>query len=131
MSVKFKYNKNTLGYEYVLRAPQGITGRAMQGRANKIRNAARLQAGFRTGALKVSIEASRVKSGVNISYEIGSGLSYAMMHHEGTKPHLIHGRNGGMLRFTSQSRVVYSREVMHPGTRPNRFLTDNIWLALK
>lgn len=60
---------------------------------------------------------------------IGSTNSIAYLHHEGTRPHAISARNAQFLRFSSRGRMVYARTVMHPGTKPNRFLTDNIYLA--
>jgi len=41
----------------------------------------------------------------------------------GTRPHLIRPRRrNGFLRFEVNGRVVYSRLVRHPGTKPNDFL---------
>ena len=89
--------------------------------------AAKVQVGTRTGALKASIH-SRVDKGLRgPEARIGSDLSYALLHHEGTKPHLILPKKpGGVLRFSSGGRIIYTRKVMHPGTRPNRYLTDNL-----
>lgn len=50
--------------------------------------------------------------------------SYVM---NGTKPHDIYPRkNNGVLRFTTGGRVVFTRHVSHPGTKPNPFL----WRAM-
>lgn len=127
--MRIKYDKRASGYEYVLKRPEGTVGRDLHRRANRVQNAARLQVGVRTGALKMSITTNHIRTARGQAVEVGSSLPYALMHHEGTRPRVIHGRNGGVLRFTSQSRVVYSRTVKHPGTRPNRYLTDNLWLA--
>jgi hypothetical protein len=49
-----------------------------------------------------------------------------LMHHQGTRPHIIVPRRAQTLRFYSRGRIVYSKLVHHPGTKPNRYLTDNL-----
>ena len=45
----------------------------------------------------------------------------------GTQPHdIFPKRQGGTLRFTVGSRVVFAKHVSHPGTKPNNFL----WKAM-
>lgn len=42
---------------------------------------------------------------------------------DGTRPHIIRPRRKkGVLRFEVDGRVVYTKIVHHPGTRPNNFL---------
>jgi hypothetical protein len=124
------YVPNKAGLDYVLKQEYGVLGKWMKAGARKVRTAAQAQVGKRTGALAASIhimEHSRSVTGQKIV--IGSNLRYALAHHEGTRPHRITGRNGGMLRFTARGRVVYTRSVMHPGTRPNKYLADNLTLV--
>jgi hypothetical protein len=127
---KVVFVENKVGMDYVTKNPYGPVGRDLDRRARKVQAAAVLQAGFKTGALKSSISVTQSRELYGQSAKIGSSLSYALLHHEGSRPHLINGRNGGMLRFTSRGRVVYARQVMHPGTKPNKYLADNLWLAL-
>jgi hypothetical protein len=51
---------------------------------------------------------------------------YALFVHDGTPPHEIRPRQVSALRFYSQRAggFVFAKVVHHPGTRPNRFLTD-------
>lgn len=69
-------------------------------------------------------------SGLSVLCEIGSPASYAGYVHDGTPPHIIRARNAKALRFFSQtaaktgSGIVFRQMVNHPGTKPNRFLTD-------
>jgi hypothetical protein len=52
-------------------------------------------------------------------------VPYALMHHEGTVPHEIWARRAPLLVFRAKSgQLVFTRMVHHPGTKPNRFLTD-------
>jgi hypothetical protein len=61
--------------------------------------------------------------------KIGSPLSYALLHHEGTRPHLIRPNPPNrVLRFVSKGTLVMTGLVRHPGTRPNRYLTDSLKL---
>ena len=56
--------------------------------------------------------------------KVGSDVRHALWHHEGTRPHPIVGRR--VLRFVKNGKVVFAHKVMHPGTRPNRYLSDNL-----
>jgi hypothetical protein len=114
----------------MLNAPTGDVGRLMRGRAEKARAHARAQVGKRSGALAMSIYIDQSAQAAGQKLTIGSNLRYAAFVHEGTRPHMIVPRGGEILRFTQKGRVVYSRAVMHPGTRPNRFLTDSAYLLL-
>jgi hypothetical protein len=64
---------------------------------------------------------------------IGSESPIARLHHDGTRPHVIVPRNAPYLVFFSQraGKVVFAKRVMHPGTKPNHYLTDNLHLALE
>jgi len=91
--------------------------------------AAKRQVGRDTGALASSIYFN-IRPGVGgLALEVGADDDIALIHHEGTQRHLITPNRAQALRFTSRGRVVYARQVMHPGTAPNRFLSDNMYLA--
>lgn len=54
-----------------------------------------------------------------------SSNPHTMLVHNGSRPHKIRPRRqGGWLRFEVNGRVVYAREVNHPGYRGNPFLTN-------
>jgi hypothetical protein len=113
--------------DVMLKQPEGEVGRWLGKRAELIANAARAQVGKRTGRLASSIHIRHSRTVYGQSIKIGSSLHYALLHHEGTRPHLITGRNGP-LRFSAKGRVVYTHTVIHPGTKPNRYLSDNLRL---
>lgn len=48
---------------------------------------------------------------------------YALMVHQGTRPHTIVPRRSKSLRFRVGGRIVYATRVSHPGTSPDPFLT--------
>lgn len=112
----------------LLNNPRGPVGAYLFVKGAKIREQARLQVGVDTGALKSSIHVRQGRTGPGQYVEVGSPLSHALMHHEGTKPHVIMPSRAQMLRFSAGGRIIYTRKVNHPGTRPNRYLTDQLYL---
>jgi hypothetical protein len=127
MVVKVAFNKAAM--DEMLKSPSGMVGRYIAERARRIVVAAKMQAGVKTGRLKNSIHMRHMRGGVAGQYiMVGSNLHYALLHHEGTKPHIIVPNRSTVLRFSSGGRVIYTRAVRHPGTRPNRYLTDNLYL---
>lgn len=58
--------------------------------------------------------------------QVGSNDPIALWHHEGTEPHTIVPVNAPRLVFywKKVGAVVSALRVSHPGTRPNRFLTN-------
>ena len=122
----------------ILNSPTGEVGRDLKRRADRIRDAAKLQVGVKTGRLRRSIRVyGHRRSTLGQKIQIGSSVPYALMHHEGTKPHIITPNNHRFLKFkpTGGSRggwnvladgSVLARQVRHPGTKPNRYLSDSV-----
>lgn len=116
-----------------LRRPRGMVGRHMSRRADMFIAAARAQVGKGTGRLARSIHVrSHSAQPYGQEMKIGSIVKHALMHHEGTRPHVIHpkDRENGVLVFRRGTRLIETREVRHPGTKPNHYLTDNLKLFL-
>lgn len=66
-----------------------------------------------------------------VTMRVGSDDPIALLHHEGTKPHVILPVNKQSLAFMMpQGGMVFAKRVNHPGTKPNHYLTDNLYLAL-
>lgn len=126
MAVQIVWNKP--GLDYVLHNPVGVVGRYLSKKGRLVTAAARRQVGVRTGALRNSIHMRHFRDPRGQYIKVGSSLSYARMHHDGTKPHLILPTRGGNLRFFSKGFMVFAQMVRHPGTKPNRYLTDNLKL---
>lgn len=117
-----------------LRRPRGMVGRHMSTRAVQFIAAARRQVGKDTGRLALSIKVrSHQAERYGQSMTIGSTVKHAFLHHEGTRPHIIRpkDRENGILVFRSGARMVAVREVRHPGTKPNHYLTDNLKLFVR
>ena len=112
----------------LLNSPRGEVGRYLFERGTRILIAAKGQVGVKTGRLKASINMRQYRSVGGQSLKIGSPLDYALIHHEGTRPHIITPDTAEVLRFSSRGRIVYTRVVRHPGTKPNKYLADNLYL---
>jgi hypothetical protein len=109
-----------------LNSPKGEVGEKLDKWAKLMLFQAKRQVGVRTGALRASIHMTHERMINGQEFRIGSDLNYALVHHQGSRPHLITPDRAEMLRFTSRGRVVYSHQVMHPGTKANRYLSDQL-----
>lgn len=110
---------------FVLNHPQGTVGRHLHRTANKISQLAKLQVGKKTGRLMRSIQFEHLpKNTLGPGIKVGAYTDYALLHHRGTRPHIITpNKPGGTLVFRSGARIVRTPIVRHPGTRPNPYLT--------
>lgn len=123
-NVYFVPNKPVL--DYYLKSPEGPVGRDLARRGTAVMVAAKRQVGVKTGALRASIGMSQEREITGQAVKIGSPLKYAKLHHEGSKPHVILPVSAKYLRFVSGKKLVFTTKVNHPGTKPNRYLTDNL-----
>lgn len=121
-----KFVLNRAAYVEMTKAPNGMVGRHLARCAAKLKLLAKAQVGVKTGALKGSINYRITRSSRGLVALIGSDNKIALMHHQGTRPHIIVPKRAQTLRFYSRGRIVYAQIVHHPGTRPNRYLTDNL-----
>ncbi len=112
----------------LLDSPNGPVGKHLARKGRLVRAAAKKQVGVRTGALRSSIHMRHLADSRGQYVQIGSDLSYALMHHQGTRPHAILPNRSPVLIFTSRRKLVYAHAVMHPGTKANKYLTDNLSL---
>lgn len=118
-------NKPKLNYH--LNSPTGQTGRWLKKRGELALNAAKRQVGVKSGSLRRSIRMSHLTNATGQYLTIWTMHRLAEIHHNGTRPHLITPKSGNkVLRFTRGTQVIYARRVRHPGTKPNRFLADQL-----
>lgn len=84
--------------------------------------------GRRPGTLRDSIVKRLAKKGDTVVVMVGSDDPIALIHHEGTRRHMIRARRKPRLVFWSGKlgKVVRVKAVQHPGTKPNRYLTDSL-----
>lgn len=113
--------------QFELRHHYGMVGRHLHKIGNRIQQRAKRQVGVKTGALRSSIRMRHVKIRGEAAVKIGAYTNYALLHHRGTRPHVITPNPPRQaLVFRSGARIVHAKVVNHPGTRPNRYLTDQL-----
>lgn len=121
---------DNVALQRILVSEEGPVMRDMAVRATRVQGGAVHQAGKKTGKLSQSIVKRYVLDSKGPAIWIGSEQPHALLHHEGTRPHVILPKKGAVLVFVSkQGQTVFSRRVNHPGTKPNRYLVDNLQLA--
>lgn len=148
----FRFNER--GMAATFQSWNGPIGHDLFRRASKVQIAAKRQVGKDTHRLERSItkrqDRDETRPGAGLKGDLvmrvgsfdnwfmnrvgtdhGAEADYSLMHHEGTRPHAIVPRHpNGVLRFMKDGKVVFARRVWHPGTRPNRYLSDNLHLAV-
>lgn len=105
---------------------------ALRRRANKVARTARVLAPHRSYRLRQSIgvEQNRAVQGqFSFGYRIYADAPYAVFVHNGTRPHRITARRAKVLY--SQRDGFLGVSVMHPGTKPNPFMTKALVLAAR
>lgn len=118
--------------QQLLTGPQGPVARELEyvGSAVQAGARARIRPSHVRGAEGgLSLRDSLVKrllTGTWLTMRVIAQKPYAFFVHEGTEPHEIRPRNAKALRFYSQraGTFVFAKVVHHPGTKPNRYLTD-------
>lgn len=108
----------------LLRGPDGPVWRQMIIAGDTVKAGAVRRVGVRTGRLRDSIVKRIINGPDGPEVWVGSEEPHAYLHHEGTEPHRIEGNP--VLSFMWNGDRVFFRSVQHPGTRPNRFLTDSL-----
>lgn len=121
--VEYVPNKN---HHIEFMATRGMVGKHIRRRATALSILAKSQVGVKSKKLRHSIRKNMLEAKHGPMAEVGSNLDYALLHHEGSKPHQIRPKRAKVLRFKSRGRIVYAHSVMHPGTKPNRYLSDNL-----
>ncbi len=110
----------------------GMVGRYLNKIGQRIVRGARRQVKVDTGNLRRSIELQHIVFREGAAIKVGSRLNYAYVHHEGARPHVITPNPPNtVLVFSRGSRVIHTRVVNHPGTKPNRYLSDQLRIHVR
>jgi hypothetical protein len=90
----------------------------------------------KSGALSDSVEVEKVSSGhyrvgVNesklISDERNAGhVNYVGFYFNGSRPHTIRAKNGGVLHWRKDGKDYYAKSVKHPGNKPHNFIQETL-----
>jgi hypothetical protein len=117
--------RNKLNIE--LNTPAGGLWKYLELKGNKALRDAKRMVGVKTGALRSSINMEHISIRGGQKLTIGSTKSYALAHHEGTRPHFITPTPPKtVLVFRKGARVIATPRVLHPGTKPNPYLTSQL-----
>jgi hypothetical protein len=114
----------------MLKGPRGEVADYMYRVGVEIQTLAKRQVKIRSGRLRNSIRVTEIVSRTERAVKVGSTVKYAYMHHEGTRPHLIVPIRRSHLRFRSGARIVFAKSVLHPGTKPNPYLSRPMRLVV-
>ena len=120
------FTPNPAGIKYTFRSKEGPVGQHMAAVGAEMVIRAKHQVGVETGGLKNAITFRLAMSRGEVITIIEANHPNALMHHEGTKPHFITPQKVQVLKFNSNGKVAFAKAVLHPGTKPNRFLSDNL-----
>lgn len=115
-------------FEKYFNQETGEVGRYIRKKGELVKQAAKRQVGVRTGALRSSIHLRHGRDPRGQYVKIGSSMPYALMHHEGTRPHMIFPNGPHKLVFMSKGRLIFANAVAHPGTKANKYLSNNLRL---
>ena len=78
-----------------------------------------------TGNLRAAMQVIATPGKVSIGPDL-TKAPYAWMVHDGTRAHTIKPKTAKVLRFQAGGKVVYTREVKHPGTRAQPYMTEGL-----
>lgn len=118
--------KDPVGWDNMVRGPRGPVSLMLLQKGRRLTTLARHQAGFESGRLYRSMGYAVKPYRGSLMVEVGSPVKHALLHHEGTRAHPITPKKAKVLRYARYGRINYRYRVFHPGTQPNRYLTDNL-----
>jgi hypothetical protein len=104
----------------------------LERRAKAVEHRAKVLVPKRTGRTAASINTTGSILPPFIWFRIEAHTRYAYYLHRGTKPHIIMGHLGGEMSFRKGGRMIHTRVVHHPGTKPHPYLKDalpDFWRA--
>ena len=120
------YQIDRPGIAAVTRNPAGPVGSHLRKIGRKLVILAKRDVGVETGKLRQSIHYTVLTGASGLILHVGSNDPIALIHHEGTRPHIIMPNRSRALRFRQGGTMVFARQVRHPGTRANPYLSKHL-----
>lgn len=116
----------------VTKSRTGIFGKHLEKSAHAVLTGAQRQVGVDSGDLLRSLHVEFVRGWPSdLTFRVGSNDWKAWLHHEGARAHTINPVRAKILRFPGSSgTMVFKNEVRVPAIKPNRYLLDNLRLAI-
>jgi hypothetical protein len=110
----------------ITKNPNGMVGDHLRKMGRKLVVLAKRDVGVDTGQLRRSLYYKVVLGSSGLMLEVGSNDPIALMHHEGTRPHMIYPQRSRALHFRQGGTMVFARQVRHPGTKANPYLSKHL-----
>lgn len=126
----FAFEIDDIALNAMLRAPGGDVWNYTHEAGLRVLQGARRDVGVKTGFLRASLHERMGIGRFGPESHVGSDVRYALVHHQGSSPHLIRARQGRVLAFNKRGVRIFARQVNHPGTSANRYLSGNLWRAI-
>lgn len=127
---KVMFTPDPAAWKHFTQAEGGTVGSDLRRRGRHLVVLAKRTAGKDTGELIASITMT-YHPGRNPTVRVGSNVPHALMHHNGTRPHIILPEDQRLLKFRAGGKVIYARRVEHPGTRGSFYLTRHLRKVVK
>lgn len=118
--------KDPVGWKEFTSSKKSPIYKDIDSRGRRLHNLAVRQVGKKTGRLAARMTTRTTVDLLGIVNTTGSDDPISLIHHNGSRAHVIRPRRARALRFVQNGRVRYAQRVWHPGTKPNRYLTDNL-----
>lgn len=118
------YAKRVLANSPGIRRGMLLRGLAVQTEAKKRLNEPPRR--IDTGRLRNSIQIQEVRTRGVTGVRVGTNVIYALVIHNGSRPHIIQPRNARVLAWRGPDGMIFARSVMHPGFKANPFLVDGL-----
>jgi hypothetical protein len=93
---------------------------------NQVAEYARRYVRVRTSRTQRSIRAVPRRTARGPMVRVQANVPYGLVEEQGSPPHKIRPRRKKYLRFVINGRVVYAKEVNHPGTKGSHFLSKAV-----
>lgn len=119
------------GIRELFQSPRGDVYKYMKNVGQRVTLLAKRHVGKKSHALERSIGWSIRTIPGGVLVEVAAKNHVALLHHQGTRRHVISARPGRLLRFRQGGRVVYAQQIVHPGTRPNPYLVTALREVVK
>lgn len=130
MSSSFEFHIDDIALAVMLKAPGGDVWNYVHDAGVRVLNGARRDVGVRTGLLRLSLHERMGIGRFGPESTVGSSVSYALVHHNGAGPHIIRAKQGRVLAFNKRGVRIFARQVNHPGSAANPYLTKNLYRAI-
>lgn len=123
IAIKTDFNKLAKAFEKAPEATRDMVRKQLKIAAEGIKDRASTEHRYKrqSGQLERDGIVTRVEDNV-ATIALNPRVPYGVYVHEGTKPHIILPKQKRVLRWSDGNKFIFSKSVVHPGTKPDQFL---------